>query len=161
MVCTHSRVKTERPKQFARIAEPMRPTWPQPTTVSVAIGSTTTHPPPLPRKGCQLIPGCTPSSMSPVFNWVKRNKRGEKFHYCLRKKRAETGWTRTKQRKLQVWKKINRSQRNPVLCVITGAQGLTCEVCHIRLTPTPNVCLRGACTLCNMFTANHINQQFA
>lgn len=61
----------ERLKQFARIAEPMRPTWPQPTTVSVALGSITTPPPP---KGMPVNSRVPLEVCRWFFTWVKRNK---------------------------------------------------------------------------------------
>lgn len=136
----------KRLKQFTRIAEPMRPTWPQPTTVSVALGSITTPPPP---KGM------------PVNSRVGEEKQSGEIAYCLGKKTRWDGLNTDETNKVIRQEKINRLQRNPFLCVLTWAQGLRCEVCHLTLTPTTNACLRGACTLCNIFTAIHLNQQFA
>jgi len=93
------------------------------------------------------------------FIWVKRNK-VEKSLLPKEKTRWD-GLNTDETKKVIRLEKINRPQRNPVLCVFTWVQGLTCEECHLRLTQTANACLRGVCTLCNIFTAIYINQQFA
>ena len=93
------------------------------------------------------------------FTWVKRNKVEKSL--LPREKTRWDGLNTDETNKVMHLEKINRLQRNPVLWVLTWAQGLRCEVCHLRLTPNANACLRGACTLCNIFTAIHLNQQFA
>ena len=94
-----------------------------------------------------------------LFTWVKRNKVEKSL--LPREKTRWDGLNTDETNKVIRLEKINRLQRNPVLWVLTWAQGLRCEVCHLRLTPNANACLRGACTLCNIFTAIHLNQQFA
>ena len=136
----------------------MRPTWPQPTTVSVALGSITTPLPPTP-KG-MLVNYRVPLEVCRwFFTWVKRNKVEKSL--LLREKTRWDGLNTDETNKVIRLEKINRLQRNPVLWVLTWVQGLRCEVCHLRLTSTANACLRGACTLCNIFTAIYVNQQFA
>lgn len=91
----------KRLKQFTRIAEPTRPTWPQPTTVSVALGSITTPPP----KGM------------PVNSRVGEEKQSGEIAYCLGKKTRWDGLNTDETNKVIRQEKINRLQRNPFLCV--------------------------------------------
>ena len=67
------------------------------------------------------------------FTWVKRNKVEKSL--LPREKTRWGGLNTDETNKVMRLEKINRLQGNPVLWVLTWAQGLRCEVCHFKTYP--------------------------